>query len=184
MCVPSAPPSQIPLRGSSPPSACTREPPRVPSTAQCRAESVPSPNPCLLAKQKKKIILLFCLPSTCSCLAGSSLFLNHAQLSLWMAQAALKPCLQLNVARSCGAFGRLAESPALPVPGGFSSRTGNKGLAKPLEFLHPAPPGQSKPDDGVIKPSPYLKYCSGNLIPNRYLWLLISALLITAVSDL
>lgn len=44
--------------------------------------------------------------------------------------------------------------------------------------------GRSEPSNGVIKPSPYLKYCSGNLIPNRYLWLLISALLITAVSDL
>lgn len=148
--MPSAPPPQIPLRT---PSACTHELPRGPSTAQCRAESIPSPNLCLLS-EKKRIVLLFCLPSTCSYLAGSSLFLNHAQLSLWVAQAALKLCLQLKVAQSCAAFGWLTRCPVLPVP---RARTGNKTPAEPLEFLHPAPPGQSKPDDGVIKPSPYLK---------------------------
>lgn len=148
--MPSAPPPQIPLRT---PSACTRELPHGPSTAQCRAESVPSPNLCLLS-EKKKNHFTFLPAFHLFCLAGSSLFLNHAQLSLWVAQAALKPCLQLKVMRSCAAFGWLTRCPVLLVP---RARTGNKTRAEPLEFLHPAPPGQSKPDDGVIKPSPYLK---------------------------
>lgn len=58
------------------------------------AESVPSLNLCFLFK---KVNLLLCKPSTCSYLAATSLFFNHTQLSLWIAQAVLKTCLQLNV---------------------------------------------------------------------------------------
>lgn len=86
-----------------------------------------------------------------------------------------------------------SQSPQCPsLPMGFSSLGPkikdqlNSGSTLPLASpqLCPAPPGQSKRDNGIIKPSPHLNYCSGNLIPNHYLWLLISALLITAVSDL